>query len=119
MTPPGQIPPRIVSFDQLRAVLLPVVSGYSWAEDSMRDLWLLGAPLPQPPGEPERRILLPQKFLTWWAEVQQRMGITTPGETIYNRTAAIPHARAQVAVTPWKSGNGRTIYLPNRRPSAR
>ena len=119
MTPSGQIPPRIVSFAQLRAALLPIVSGYGWAEDALRDLWLLGAPIPQPQGQAERRILLPQKFLAWWAEVQQRMGITTPGEVIYNQTSAIPHTRAQAAVTPWKLGNGKTIFLPNRYRSTR
>lgn len=115
MTPSGQIPPRIVSFAQLQAVLLPIVSGYPWAEDSLHDLWKLGAPIPGQPGAAERRILLPQKFLAWWGEVQQKMGIATPGETIYNHTNAIPHSRARDSVITRKADNGKVIYLPNRR----
>jgi len=115
MTPSGQIPPRIVSFAQLRATLLPVVSGFAWAEDSLHDLWKLGAPIPGQPGQAERRILLPQKFLAWWGEVQQRMGVSTPGEMIYSRTNAIPHTRAPDSVITRKAGDGKVIYLPTRR----
>ena len=67
--------PKIVTFPQLYAVLIPYCAGYAWAEDAIRDLWLLGAPVPRSnPSAPEARILLPSKFAAWWADVQQRMG---------------------------------------------
>lgn len=81
---PGQVmQPRIVSFDDLQKALLPMCVGMPWAQSAIRDLWLLGAPVPQPEGAPERRILLPGKFAQWWGEVQQRMGLELAPQLIY------------------------------------
>lgn len=83
-------PPRIVTYAQLRKVLLPLCHGWTWAEDAMHDLWKMGAPVPvnplpgqRPQDIEEKRILLPNQFIKWWHEVQQRMGIETPGDVIY------------------------------------
>ncbi len=76
--------PKIVSYQELRRKLLPYTHGWSWAEDSIRDLWLLGAPAPQDscPGgiacesypicNHIRRVLIPEMFAKWWAEVGDR-----------------------------------------------
>jgi len=101
-----QMKPQIVTLAQLQRTLLPLVVGYKWGTDTIWDLWQSSTPIPQPANEPEKRIVLPVRFLAWWADVQQRMGIATPGETIYARTSATPHSRAQAAVTAWNQGNG-------------
>lgn len=75
--------PRIVSLAELRAKLLPLCLGYAWAEGAIVDLWLKGAPVPQPASEPERRILIPTHFAAWWAEVQQRMGLDVTAQQIF------------------------------------
>lgn len=107
--------PKIVTFDQLRATLLPIVTGYKWAEDTLRDLWLLGAPIPNPlDGQPEKRILLPTQFRTWFDDVQKKMGIDTPGDFIYSRTDAKTPTRARDAANSLDMSNGKTIYLPKR-----
>lgn len=75
--------PRIVSLEDLRAVLLPLCFGYSWAENAIVDLWLKGAPVPQDEGQPERRILIPAYFRQWWGEVQHRMGIPIEAHHVF------------------------------------
>ena len=75
--------PRIVSLADLKRVLLPLCLGYVWAENAITDLWLKGAPVPQAENEPERRILIPKHFETWWNEIQQRMGLEVGVENVY------------------------------------
>lgn len=89
--------PRLVSIYELLAKLRPLMEGYPWAEDALMDLWQMGAPDPASrecePGNclleahkrhgcvPKfgcamvRRILLPQQFAKWWADVAQRQGL--------------------------------------------
>lgn len=83
LTPSMVMQPRIVSLADLKAKLLPICLGYAWAEGAIVDLWLKGAPVPQPAGEPERRILIPAHFATWWNEIQKRMGIDATPQQIY------------------------------------
>lgn len=68
--------PRIVTEADLVATLMPYIMGYPWALDTIGDLWRMGAPDPAPrlPGQPERRILNPGQFATWWADVSARAG---------------------------------------------
>ncbi len=80
---PRDLRPKCVSYGELRRVLLPHCLGWGWAENAIRDLWLMGAPIPVGPGEPERRILLPTQFRKWWAEVQAKMSVTTPAEVLH------------------------------------
>jgi hypothetical protein len=79
---PAKLPPRVVSYSELRRALLPFCAGYSWAEDAIRDLWLLGAPAPtHHTDRVERRVLLPTQFAKWWADVANRMALeATPSE---------------------------------------
>jgi hypothetical protein len=82
--------PRIVSLADLKAKLLPLCLGYVWAEGAIVDLWKKGAPVPQPVGTPERRILIPQHFAAWWNEIQQRMGVEASVSEIYKLTTSNP-----------------------------
>lgn len=82
--------PRIVSLEDLKAKLLPLCLGYAWAEGAIVDLWKKGAPVPQPEGAPERRILIPQHFAAWWGEIQQRMGVGASAEEIYKAVTFDP-----------------------------
>lgn len=65
------LPPLQLSYDELRRRLLPVTSGYAWGEGTIRDLWLLGAPLPH---DPQRRIVFPGQLAKWLEEVLSRQG---------------------------------------------
>lgn len=83
LTPSQVMQPRIVSLEDLKRKLLPLCLGYKWAEGAITDLWLKGAPVPQPAGEPERRILIPAQFAKWWGEVQQRMGLDAVAADVF------------------------------------
>ena len=91
LTPSQVMQPRIVSLADLKAKLLPLCLGYAWAEGAITDLWLKGAPVPQPEGAPERRILIPQHFQTWWGEIRQRMGVEATAAEIYRLAAGNPN----------------------------
>ena len=79
-----RIEPRLVTYKELRRILLPYVRGWSWADDAIWDLWTFGAPVPQdrcpgdtpckqyPKCEHIRRILSIAKFAQWYDEVAQR-----------------------------------------------
>ena len=79
-----RIEPRLVTYKELRRILLPYVRGWSWADDAIWDLWTFGAPVPQDrcPGDTPckqypkcghiRRILSIAKFALWWDEVSLR-----------------------------------------------
>ena len=66
--------PRIVTYKELRRKLLPLCHGFKWGEDTIRDLWLMGAPVPNPGGKEEARILLPSQFKKWFDDVAYRVG---------------------------------------------
>lgn len=83
LTPTKVMQPRIVSLAELKAKLVPLCLGYTWAENAIVDLWKKGAPVPQPESEPERRILIPMHFAAWWNEIQQRMGISATAPEVY------------------------------------
>ncbi len=76
--------PRMVTYPELYAKLEVYTRGWPWAEDAIRDLWLLGAPMPMDkcPGNTPckaypscnhlRRVLIPEMFAKWWKEVGDR-----------------------------------------------
>jgi len=75
---------RIVSEAELFAALWPYIAHYPWAQDALRDLWRMGAPVPHrgPRGE-ELRVLLARQFAKWWADVAERAGIeASPAEVL-------------------------------------
>lgn len=61
--------PAAVTWAQLWHAVGPFMAPVPGARDSLRDLWLLGAPLPDNrPGLPPRRVLLVGRFQAWWHE---------------------------------------------------
>ena len=81
--------PRIITRAELRRVLMPHIVGYDWAVNALDELWANSTPTPETvrahlAGIPavERRILYPSMFAQWWADVQQRKGISTPLDKI-------------------------------------
>ena len=81
--------PRIITRADLNRAVLPHILGYTWAVKALEDLWRMSTPTPETvqmylAGLPyeERRILHPSQFAAWWADVQQRKGITTSLERI-------------------------------------
>lgn len=76
--------PRIVTLKELQDKLLPMCHGDKWAEGAIVDLWKKGAPIPQPAGEPERRILIPEQFALWYTDFQQRLGIQRQAADTYS-----------------------------------
>ena len=87
---PGQVnQPRIVSLAELQEVLLPLCFGDKWAESTIVDLWKLGAPVPVAPGDPEKRILLPNQFKKWFADFSQRVGFSVTPDGAYNQAGKL------------------------------
>lgn len=69
------LPPLVVTFPQLVAILQPLTMGYRWGEDTIRDLWNLGAVMPDTnPHAPIRRIVFPGKLADWLADVLEKKG---------------------------------------------
>lgn len=69
------LPPLVVTFPQLVAILQPLTMGYKWGEDTIRDLWNLGAVMPDPnPQAPIKRIVFPGKLAEWLADVLDKRG---------------------------------------------
>lgn len=89
ITPADYQKPRIVTLAELQRILSRYTFGMKWAEDAIVDLWKLGAPMPQPENEPERRVLLPGQFAKWWAELAQRMGYAANGRQSYNEISPL------------------------------
>lgn len=83
LTPQQANEPRIVTLAELKAKLEPMCYGDKWALDAITDLWKKGAPIPQPAGEPERRILIPEQFALWYADFQKRLGIASQAQNVY------------------------------------
>jgi hypothetical protein len=65
--------PRIITEAQLRTILGAILGLDRWAQDTIGDLWRMGAPAPSY-GTEEARILLPNQFRTWWNDVMGRLG---------------------------------------------
>jgi len=65
------LPPLQVTYPELAAILQPITVGYKWGEGTIRDLWLLGAPLPQ---DTARRIVFPNQLAKWLEDVLTRQG---------------------------------------------
>jgi hypothetical protein len=71
------LPPLVVTFPELVAILQPLAMGYKWGEDTIRDLWNLGAVMPnQNPHAPTKRIVFPGKLAEWLADVLEKKGHT-------------------------------------------
>lgn len=66
-----KLPPLQVTYTELEQILAPLTLGYAWGENTIRDLWLLGAPVPQ---QPARRIVFPNQLAKWLEDVLTRQG---------------------------------------------
>lgn len=78
---------RLVKYAELYRALYPYVADYKWGRDSIYDLWLKGAPVPQdkcpggkacsayPKCKHIRRVLLPNHLEDWWADVSNRISL--------------------------------------------
>jgi len=66
-----KLPPLTVTYDELVNILQPLTMGYKWGEGTIRDLWKLGAPLPDKPG---KRIVFPNKLAEWLVDVLEKKG---------------------------------------------
>jgi len=79
--------PIIVTFEQLRRKLWPYIWGYSWARETLHDLWKVCIPTPTSiVGSPsEERILHPSKFAAWWSDVCQRQGLALPADKVFKQ----------------------------------
>lgn len=66
-----KLPPLQVTYPQLHAILQPLTAGYAWGEGTIRDLWLIGAPLPH---DTAQRIVFPGQLATWLEDVLTRQG---------------------------------------------
>ena len=79
--------PIIITFEQLRRKLWPHIWGYSWARETLHDLWKVCIPTPTSVvGSPsEERILHPSQFAKWWGEVCQRQGLTLPADKVFRQ----------------------------------
>lgn len=75
LTPSEVNKPRLVTLKQLQDVLLPLCFGDKWAEDTIGDLWKMGAPVPVGLGQDETRILLPHQFKKWFEDLSRRVGL--------------------------------------------
>lgn len=84
LTPKIVNQPRIVTLAELESKLLPLCYGNKWALSTIKDLWTKGAPIPQPEGEPERRILIPEQFKLWWDDLNTGLGFAVDGHGIYS-----------------------------------
>jgi hypothetical protein len=69
--------PVCMTFEGLRAVLWPFVAGYRWGEETIYDLWKLGAPMPPMPGRAvagDVRLIVPSQLMVWLEDVLKRQG---------------------------------------------
>ena len=66
-----KLPPLQVSYGELCAILQPLAAGYAWGENTIHDLWTLGAPLPH---DTTRRIVFPNQLAKWLEDVLTRQG---------------------------------------------
>jgi hypothetical protein len=66
-----KLPPLQVSLPELKAILGPITTGYAWGENTIHDLWILGAPTPQ---DTSKRIVFPGQLAKWLEDVLNRQG---------------------------------------------
>ncbi len=66
-----KLPPITATYDELVTILQPLTAGYKWGEGTIRDLWKLGAPLPD---KPDKRIVFPNKLAEWLVDVLEKKG---------------------------------------------
>lgn len=72
-----QLKPVCLSLRQLKQVLSPITAGYTWGEETITDLWLLGAPMPPMAGRMQTeqvRLIVPSQLIKWLEDVLQRQG---------------------------------------------
>jgi len=78
MLKPQSLPPVVMSLQQLKYTLLPFTAGYKWGEETIRDLWILGAPMPPMPGASpvadDVRLIVPSQLMKWLEDVLTRQG---------------------------------------------
>lgn len=66
-----KLPPLEATYEELVIILQPITMGYAWGESAIRDLWLLGAPLPP---DFTKRIVFPNKLAEWLVDVLEKKG---------------------------------------------
>ena len=74
---PTKLQPVCLSLPQLTAALLPITAGYKWGEGTIRDLWMLGAPMPPMSGAVvagDVRLIVPSQLMKWLEDVLTRQG---------------------------------------------
>ena len=64
--------PLILTFAQLQLVMYKHMTGNKWAQDTIGDLWRMGAPAPN---NPQKRIILSSQLWTWLKDVTERAGV--------------------------------------------
>ena len=64
--------PLILTFAQLQALMYRYMAGNKWAEDTIGDLWRMGAPAPN---NPNKRIILASQLWIWLKDVTERRGV--------------------------------------------
>lgn len=77
LLPPVNLPPIVATLPELKRVLLPITLGYKWGENTITDLWKLGAPMPPSDGRPangDERLIVPSQLIKWLEDVLNRQG---------------------------------------------
>ena len=70
--PLRRLPPLIMTYAQLQAVMYRYLPGNKWAQDTIGDLWRMGAPTPN---DPQKRIILATQLWAWLKDVTERKGV--------------------------------------------
>lgn len=69
--------PVCLSLADLETILAPLVIGYKWGQETIHDLWKLGAPMPPMPGQAsgaDVRLIVPSQLMAWLEDVLKRQG---------------------------------------------
>jgi len=83
LTPDDITKPKIMTELELKTVLAPLLVQDKWAQDTIGDLWRMGAPTPDSgPNTIEKRIILPKQFRKWFEDVANRHGFNFIGGRI-------------------------------------
>ena len=81
-----QRPPLLLTYRELEQVLAPYIVAHSWGQDTIGDLWRMGAPTPSV-GE-QRRVIFPGQLYKWLETVLTEQGQPLDAELgIYSRLA--------------------------------
>jgi hypothetical protein len=76
----SHLPPVCLTYDQLQAAVQPLIETDKWAQDTLGDLWRMGAPMPpaltglKADNNKEIRLLIPSAFMKWIVDVLERRG---------------------------------------------